>query len=113
MRTSETPANSYRESEMIEGLKKRVSENASRAPRAWPPQLQKTTSTPAQRHARRMCAIVATAPRGADVTFVLAPDRALFPLEWRGPYDRLIDEAIMDNYEEILAWLVREAEGEA
>jgi Protein of unknown function (DUF3631) len=56
--------------------------------------------------------IVATA-RERDVTFVLAPDRALFTLEWRGPYDRLIDEAVRDNYEAVLAWLRREAEGEA
>jgi hypothetical protein len=55
-------------------------------------------------------AIVAAA-REKGVVFVLDPERSLFTLEWRGPDDRLIEEEIRDDYEEILAWLIREAEG--
>ena len=56
-------------------------------------------------------AIVAAA-RERGVAFVLAADRALFTLAWRGPHDPLIDRAVRDNYETILAWLIREAKGE-
>jgi hypothetical protein len=45
--------------------------------------------------------------------FVLADDHSLFTLEWRGPYDPLIADAIKDNYAAILAYLIREAEGGA
>jgi len=36
----------------------------------------------------------------------------LFTLEWRGPSNPMIECAIRDNYEAVLAWLIREAEGE-
>ncbi len=55
--------------------------------------------------------IVASARGAGGVVFYLSPDADLFTIEWRGPYDRLIDEAIRDNYEDILAWLIVEAEG--
>ena len=55
--------------------------------------------------------VIIASARGAGVVFFLSPDADLFTIEWRGPYDRLIDEAIRDNYDDILAWLIREAEG--
>jgi hypothetical protein len=45
--------------------------------------------------------------------FDLDSEHSLFTLEWRGPFDPLIDEAIRGNYEAILAWLIREAEAGA
>jgi hypothetical protein len=54
---------------------------------------------------------VVTTARDGGVVFTLSPDYDLFTIDWRGPYDRRIDEAIRDNYDEILAWLIREAEG--
>jgi hypothetical protein len=55
--------------------------------------------------------IIVPAARWKGVAFVLAPTRDLFTLEWAGPSDPLINEAIRGNYEAILAWLIREAEG--
>ena len=57
--------------------------------------------------------VIVAAARERGVIFVLDPERTLFTLDWRGPHDPLIDAAIRDNYEGILAWLIREAEGEA
>jgi hypothetical protein len=53
--------------------------------------------------------VIVAAARERGVIFDLAPERDLFTLEWRGPVDPLIDEAIRDNYEAILAYLIREA----
>jgi hypothetical protein len=47
--------------------------------------------------------------RAEGVVFVLDSERTLFTLEWRGPEDRLIEDAIKENYDAILAFLLREA----
>jgi hypothetical protein len=69
--------------------------------RSWSSQTQKIHSTPD---------VIISSARGAGVVFTLSPDADLFTIGWRGPCDRLIDEAIRDNYDEILAWLILEAE---
>ena len=53
--------------------------------------------------------VVVAAAREAGVVFQLAPEGDLFTLEWRGPVDPVIDEAIRANYEVILDLLRREA----
>ena len=49
------------------------------------------------------------AARWSGVIFHLAPEGDVFTLEWRGPVDPLISEAIRTNYEAILNLLRREA----
>jgi multidrug efflux pump subunit AcrA (membrane-fusion protein) len=75
-----------------------ISENTPKSRRWAPPE----GSTPPN--------VIIAAAREKGVLLVLDPDRTLFTLEWRGPFDPLIDEAILANYEAILAWLIREAE---
>jgi hypothetical protein len=55
--------------------------------------------------------VIVTGARRGGVLFVLDPERPLFTLEWRGPFDPLINDAIKDNYAAILAWLIHEAGG--
>lgn len=50
------------------------------------------------------------AARSSGVVFQLASERDVFTLEWRGPFDHLIHDAIRSNYDAILAVLKREAE---
>lgn len=93
-----------------------ASENTGAAPQvnAATAPISENTPKSARRRSAKGCSppdVIVTSARGGGVVFVLAPDRTLFTLEWRGPYDPLIDEAIRDNYEAILAWLIREAEG--
>jgi hypothetical protein len=56
--------------------------------------------------------VIVAMARGRGVVFTLDPDHLLFTLEWRGPSNPMIECAISDNYEAVLAWLIREAEGE-
>ena len=69
-----------------------------------------TTHTPAAAIVP-MEVIVAMA-RGRGVVFTLDPEHTLFTLEWRGPSTPMIECAISDNYEAVLAWLIREAEAQ-
>lgn len=57
--------------------------------------------------------VIVASARGVGIVFDLAPDHALFTPIWRGLYDPLIADAIKDNYDAILAYLIREAEGRA
>jgi hypothetical protein len=68
-------------------------------------------SPPPPAHASAVMMVVATA-RSRGVVFTLAPDRALFTLDWRGPFDPLLERAIKDNYAAVLALLISEAEGD-
>ncbi len=56
--------------------------------------------------------IIVAAAREIGVVFTLSPERDLFTLEWRGPHDALIADAIRDNYEAILGWLTLKADGD-
>ena len=103
LKNADNPSNSVR-CNVVTPKKGGVEGNARNRPSTTP----QTTS-----EIHTLPDVFIAAAREKDIVFVLAPDRALFTLEWRGPYDRLIDEAIRDNYEAVLAWLRREAEGEA
>ena len=56
--------------------------------------------------------VIVAMARGRGVVFTLDPEHTLFTLEWRGPSTPMIECAISDNYEAVLAWLIREAEAQ-
>jgi hypothetical protein len=58
--------------------------------------------------------VVVRAAEAAGYGFIIHPDRRGFTLELKGPREALIDEAISDNYDAVLAWLIAQgvAEGE-
>jgi putative DNA primase/helicase len=53
---------------------------------------------------------VIDAAAAAGARLVLSEDRTVFTVEWRGPYDPLVADALKDNYDAVLDWLRREAD---
>jgi hypothetical protein len=54
--------------------------------------------------------VLVPAARAAAAHLVLSEDHTLFTVEWRGPYDPLIADALRDSYEAVLAYLKCEAD---
>jgi hypothetical protein len=59
---------------------------------------------------RTLPEVVAATAREAGVVFQLSPEGDLFTLEWRGPVDPLINDAISANYDAILDLLRRKGD---
>jgi hypothetical protein len=55
--------------------------------------------------------VLAAAARAAGAYLQLSEDRTLFIVEWRGPFDALVNNALYANYDAVLDYLKREAEG--